>query len=78
MSWTERFAHKVITLDQAAGLVRNGDRVMGGLPEPAAFLTALGQRDDLSDVELYLGAPRAGGVAAALNPGITLYAGFLT
>ncbi len=78
MSWTERFAHKVMTLDQAAGLVHNGDRVMGGLPEPAAFLTALGQRDDLSDVELYLGAPRAGGVAAALHPGITLYAGFLT
>ncbi|MFN0029539.1 MAG: acetyl-CoA hydrolase/transferase family protein [Acidimicrobiales bacterium] len=78
MSWTDHFAHKVMTVEQAAGLVRNGDRVMGGLPEPAAFLAALARREDLSDVALYLGAPRAGGVAAALNPGITLYAGFLT
>lgn len=78
MSWTERFAHKVMTLEQAAGLVRNGDRVMGGLPEPAPFLQALSQREDVRDVEIYLGAPRSGGVAAATNPGITLYAGFLT
>ena len=78
MSWTDRFAHKVMTLEQAAGLVRNGDRVMGGLPEPAPFLAALGLREDLSGVELFLGAPRSGGVAAAANPGITLFAGFLT
>ena len=78
MSWTDRFAHKVMTLVQAAGLVRNGDRVMGGLPEPAPFLAALGLREDLSGVELFLGAPRSGGVAAAANPGITLFAGFLT
>ena len=65
-------------MDEAVGLVRNGDRVMGGMPEPAAFLEALGARRDLSDVSLYLNAPRSGGVAVAANPGITLYAAFLT
>ncbi len=78
MHWTERFAHQVMSLDQAVGLVRNGDRVMGGLPEPAAFLEALARRDDLADIEVFLGAPRAGAVALAANPGVTLYAGFLT
>ncbi|MEZ5233767.1 MAG: acetyl-CoA hydrolase/transferase C-terminal domain-containing protein [Acidimicrobiales bacterium] len=78
MSWTDRYADKVMTLEAAAALVRRGDRVMGGLPEPAAFLLALAEREDLADVEVFLGAPRHGGVAAAANPGIRLYAGFLT
>ena len=51
---------------------------MGGLPEPAPFLAALAARSDLSGVEVFLGAPRSGGVAVAANPGITLFAGFLT
>lgn len=78
MHWTERYADRVLSLEAAAGLVRPGDRVMGGLPEPAPFLQALAARDDLSGVEVYLGAPRAGGVAVAANPGVTLFAGFLT
>ena len=78
MSWTERFARQVMTMEQAAGLVRNGDRVMGGLPEPTAFLEVLAARDDLVDVEVFLGAPRTGGVALTANPGVTVYAGFLT
>jgi acyl-CoA hydrolase len=78
MSWTDRHAAKVMSLEQAAGLVRDGDRVMGGLPEPAPFLAALAARTDLDDVAVYLGAPRTGGVAVAANPAITLYTGFLT
>lgn len=78
MHWTEQFASRVMTMDDAIGIVRRGDRVMGGLPEPAAFLQALAQRDDLSEVEVFLGAPRAGAVAIAANPGVTLYAGFIT
>ena len=50
MSWTDRHADRVMTLDQAAGLVRDGDRVMGGLPEPAPFLQALAARRDVRDV----------------------------
>lgn len=78
MRWTERFARQVITMDEAVRLVRSGDRVMGGMPEPAPFLEVLAARDDLSDVEVFLTAPRTGGVAVAENPGITLFAGFLT
>lgn len=78
MSWIERWADRVLTLPEAAALVRRGDRVMGGLPEPAPFLEALAAREDLADVEVFLGAPRHGGVAVAANPGLTLFAGFLT
>ncbi len=78
MSWTERFAAKIMTMQEAAALVRSGDRVMGGLPEPAEFLTALGARQDLSGVEVFLAAPRTGGVAVASNPGLTLLTSFLT
>lgn len=78
MSWTERWTDRVKTPAEAAALVRRGDRVMGGLPEPAPFLEALAAREDLTDVEVFLGAPRIGGVAVAANPGCTLYAGFLT
>ncbi len=78
MSWTERYAAKILTMQQAAGLVRDGDRVMGGMPEPAPFLTALGARTDLHDVEVFLAAPRTGGVAVAANAGMTLLTSFLT
>jgi len=67
-----------MSMDDAVGLVRNGDRIMGGLPEPSAFLEALAARQDLTGVEVFVGAPRTGGVAIAGNPGFTLYAGFLT
>ena len=65
-------------MEDAVGLVRSGDRVIGGLPEPCAFFEALAVRDDLDGVEIFLGAPRNGGVAVANNPGCTLYAGFIT
>jgi hypothetical protein len=67
-----------MSMEDAVRLVRRGDRVIGGLPEPCAFFEALAARDDLGDVEVFLGAPRNGGVAIATNPGCTLYAGFLT
>src|SRR4051794_11698104 len=73
MRWTERFASRVMSMDDAVGLVRNGDRIMGGLPEPSAFLEALAARQDLTGVEVFVGAPRTGGVAIAGNPGFTLY-----
>jgi acyl-CoA hydrolase len=78
MRWTERFASRVMSMEDAVRLVRSGDRVIGGLPEPCAFFEALAARDDLGGIEVFLGAPRNGGVAVATNPGCTLYAGFLT
>ena len=78
MSWTERFADKVLSLEEAALLIRSGDRVMAGLPEPEELLSAIGARTDLADVTLYVPAPRAGGVDAALNAGIELHAPFVT
>jgi 4-hydroxybutyrate CoA-transferase len=76
--WRERFADRVITLDEAVALVRSGDRVIGGLPEPAPFLRRLAAVEDLTDVELFLSAPRVGGIAVAGHPGITLLAAFVT
>jgi 4-hydroxybutyrate CoA-transferase len=78
MDWTASCGDRVRTMEEAVALVRPGDRIMGGMPEPAPFLEALAARDDLVDVELFLNAPRVGGVAAAKNPGIQVYAGFIT
>lgn len=76
--WRKRFASRLMSLDEAVALVRSGDRVMGGLPEPAPFLQRLATREDLSDIELFLGAPRVGGVAVARHPGIRVRAAFVT
>jgi len=78
MTWTEQFASKVATAEDAAALVRNGDKVMCGLPEPTGFLIALGGRTDLENVECFVPAPRNGGAAAATAPGVELQAPFLT
>src|SRR4051812_50099371 len=66
--WPRRYAERVRTLDDAVSLVRPDDRVMGGLPEPTAFLERLGSRDDLRRVEGFLGAPRTGGAARGAPP----------
>ncbi len=67
-----------MSLEAAAALVRPVDRVMVGLPEPSPWLAALGARTDLTDVELYVPAPRVGGIAAGANPAIRLLSPFLT
>lgn len=67
-----------MTLEEAARVVRPEDRVMVGLPEPAAWLEALAARDDLVDVELFVPAPRDGAVVAGTNNAIRLLAPFLT
>lgn len=67
-TWQERFADRLITPAQAAALVRDGDLVMSGLPEVTAFLVALGQADHLTHFDVFVPAPRWGGVAVAENP----------
>jgi acyl-CoA hydrolase len=76
--WARRFARQVRSLDDAVALVRPDDRVMGGLPEPTPYLERLAQRTDLQRVELFLAAPRTGGIAVSGNPGIELRAAFIT
>lgn len=78
MDWKARFPDRVRSLEEAVALVRPTDRIMGGMPEPAAFLHALGARTDLEHVELFLSAPRVGGIAAAANDRIELFAPFIT
>lgn len=78
VDWTKQFADKVITLDDAVALIRPADRVMVGLPEPAPWLEALAHRRDLTDVELFIPAPRDGAVAVGDTPGIQMLAPFLT
>lgn len=76
--WTDRYADRVITPDHAASLVRDGDFVMTGLPEPTAFLEALGRAGHLTDFEVFVPAPRWGGVAVAKNPAARPLAAFRT
>jgi 4-hydroxybutyrate CoA-transferase len=78
VDWTQQYADRVMTLDEAAALVHQTDRVMVGLPEPAPWLEALGARADLADVEIFVPAPRDGAVAAGANQAIRLLAPFLT
>lgn len=77
-TWQELFDDRVLTPEAAAALVRSGDFVTVGLPEPTAFLTALAERSELSDVEIFVPAPRVGGVAVAEHPGIGVLTGFRT
>ncbi|MCE7928029.1 MAG: acetyl-CoA hydrolase/transferase family protein [Chloroflexi bacterium CFX7] len=65
VSWRERLGDRVITVDQAAALVKDGDRVAVGLPEPAPFLNALAQRPGLAGVTVMSGVAAAGGLRCA-------------
>ncbi|MGF1596324.1 MAG: acetyl-CoA hydrolase/transferase family protein [Acidimicrobiales bacterium] len=78
MTWTDQYAAKLVEPAAAAALVRPGDRVMCGLPEPTVFLDALGARTGLTGVECFIPAPRRGGVAIGRAMGIELQAPFLT
>ena len=76
--WTRAWPHLVTSPEAAAQAVQDGDLVGTSLPEPTAFLNALADRKDLSDVAVFVPAPRRGGAAVALNPDIELRAPFLT
>ncbi len=76
--WTTTFADRVITPEVAAGMVADGDLVVAGLPEPTLFLEALGTRRDLQSIDVFVPAPRVGGVAVAENPAVRLLTPFRT
>ena len=76
--WTQAWPHLVTSPEAAAQAVQDGDLVGTSLPEPTAFLNALADRKDLSDVAVFVPAPRRGGAAVAMNPDIELRAPFLT
>jgi 4-hydroxybutyrate CoA-transferase len=76
--WRDLVGDRVITPDEAAGLVRDGDLVMSGIPEATAFLEALGEATHLDHFDLFVPAPRWGGVAAAKNPAARLSTAFRT
>ncbi len=65
MSWRERLAARVITVEQAAALVKDGDRVAVGVPEPAPFLAALAQRTDVAGVTVMSGVATTGALRCA-------------
>ena len=76
--WTQAWPHLVTSPEAAAQAVQDGDLVGTSLPEPTAFLNALADREDLSDVAVFVPAPRRGGAAVAMNSNIELRAPFLT
>ena len=76
--WTVAHADKVLTPDDAAALVRDGDLVNCSLPEPTAFLYAVAAREELRGVTMFMPTPRKGGVAVARHPGITVQSPFVS
>jgi len=76
--WTKEWPHLVISAQDAAAQVRDGDLVGASLPEPTAFLYALAERTNLTDVAVFVPAPRKGGAAIGTNPTLELRAPFLT
>lgn len=76
--WRDRYADRVITPEAAVSLVRDGDFVMSGLPEATAFLQALGEATHLSNFDVFVPAPRWGGVAVTRNPAARLLTSFRT
>ena len=76
--WTKEWPHLVISAQNAADQVQDGDLVGASLPEPTAFLYALAERTDLTDVAVFVPAPRKGGAAIGTNPKLELRAPFLT
>ena len=76
--WTNAFADRILTPEAAAAMVSDGDLVVGGLPEPTLFLEALAARRDLDSIDVFVPAPRVGGVAVAENPAVRLLTPFRT
>jgi 4-hydroxybutyrate CoA-transferase len=77
-NWAETYADRVITPEKAASLVRDGDLVMSGLPEATAFLDALGKAKHLTRFDIFVPAPRRGGVAVTKNSAARLLTPFRT
>ena len=77
-NWTKAFAEQVLTPEEAAAAVENGDSLACSLPEPTGFLYALANRTELREITIFIPAPRKGGVAIAKHPGIELKTPFLT
>ncbi len=76
--WQDQFADRIITPEKAASYVRDGDLVMSGLPEPTVFFEALGQASHLTSFDVFMPAPRHGGVAVSANPAARLMTSFRT
>ena len=53
MAWQEEYQRKTVTLDEAAALIKSGDRIMTGNRECRGILRKLSKRTDLKDVYYY-------------------------
>lgn len=76
MSWSANVGRPVISVEEAAGFVEDGDRVAIGLPEAVPFLAALAQREDIRDVTIMTGVAAPGAVAASRHPGLRVVTAF--
>lgn len=77
MTWQQQVAGRVLTPEGAAALVRSGDRIALGIPEPLPFLTALAERSELRSVEILTGPAGPGSLVAAGHRGIRVTCGFV-
>ncbi|MFQ5381660.1 MAG: acetyl-CoA hydrolase/transferase family protein [Dehalococcoidia bacterium] len=76
MDWRERFADRLVSLEDAVGAVRSGDTVLAGIPEPVPFLLALAGRTDIEDVTVMSAVAAQGMAALAAHPGVRALTGF--
>lgn len=53
MAWQKEYKRKTVTLDEAAALIKSGDRIMTGNRECRGILRKLSKRTDLKDVYYY-------------------------
>lgn len=75
--WKEQYEKKLISAQQAAAMIENGDNFCCGAREPVGILTEIGKREDLRDCIYY--APEEDFPQLLLNmgKGLTVYTSFM-
>lgn len=75
--WKTNYAEKIITAQQAAAMIQNGDHFCCGAREPVGILAEIGKRAELKDCVYY--APEEDFPELLLNmgDGLTVYTSFM-
>lgn len=76
MDWTETSRTQLMTIEDAVALVKSGQTIVTGIPEPVYFLNALAQRNDLSDVTVTSALGGPGLQAISQNPSFNAITSF--
>ncbi|MCB6610610.1 acetyl-CoA hydrolase/transferase C-terminal domain-containing protein [[Clostridium] symbiosum] len=75
--WKEIYKQKLITAAQAAGMLRNGDRVCSITREPKTILCEIGKRKELKDITYFCSQTNFLGELEDLGKDIHIYLSFM-